>query len=134
LVLNQNYRRDLAKQKLFCLYFTLKKGITMNKINRLFEATFFILLLSLFITSLNAKEYNRDGNGNININIIDREVSINNEQVGIISSVERVGVDEYEIGIDEDDEIEVETENLGEIVVGEDVSVDIDTISSFFDE
>ncbi|RUM74166.1 MAG: hypothetical protein DSZ11_04490 [Sulfurovum sp.] len=106
----------------------------MNKINRLFEATFFILLLSLFITSLNAKEYNRDGNGNININIIDREVSINNEQVGIISSVERVGVDEYEIGIDEDDEIEVETENLGEIVVGEDVSVDIDTISSFFDE
>jgi len=126
LVLNQNYRRDLAKQKLFCLYFTLKKGITMNKIN--------ILLLSLFITSLNAKEYNRDGNGNININIIDREVSINNEHVGIISSVERVGVDEYEIGIDEDDEIEVETENLGEIVVGEDVSVDIDTISSFFDE
>ena len=106
----------------------------MNKINRLFEATFFILLLSLFITSLNAKEYNRDGNGNININIIDREVSINNEHVGIISSVERVGVDEYEIGIDEDDEIEVETENLGEIVVGEDVSVDIDTISSFFDE
>jgi len=104
----------------------------MNKINKLFEATFFILLLSLFITSLNAKEYNRDGN--ININIIDREVTINNEHVGIISSVERVGVDEDEIGIDEYDEIAVETENLGEIVVGEDVSVDIDTISSFFDE
>jgi len=106
----------------------------MNTINRLFEATFFILFLSLLITSLSAKEYNSDGDGNININIIDREVTINNEHVGIISSVERVGVDEYEIGIDAYDEIAVETENLGEIVVGEDVSVDIDTISSFFDE
>jgi len=106
----------------------------MNKINKLFEATFFTLLLSLFITSLTAEEYEYTRNGNININIIDREVSINNEHVGIISSVERVGVDEYEIGIDENDEIEVGTENLEEIIVGEDVSIDTDTINSFFED
>ena len=105
----------------------------MHKINKKFKFTFFIASISLFVTSLDAREYEYDRNGNVNINIIDRDVIINNEQVGIISSVERISVDEYEIGIDEYAEIGVEMEEL-EVIVGDDVSIDIDTISSFFDD
>ena len=105
----------------------------MNKINKNFGFTFFIALISLLFTSLDAREYEHDRNGNLNINIIDRDVIINNEPVGTISSVERISVDEYEIGIDEHDEIEVEMEEL-EVIVGDDVSIDIGSISSFFDD
>lgn len=106
----------------------------MNKINRRFGFTLSIALISLIATSLDAREYEYDRDGNVNVNIIDREVSVNGEQVGIISSVERVSVgDEYDVGIDEDDVIDVEMEE-GEITVGDDVSIDSDTINSFFEE
>ncbi len=101
----------------------------MNKINKKFGFTLSIALLSLFVSSLEAKDYD----GNVNVNIIDREVTVNDEQVGIISSVERTSVDEYEVGIDNNDVIDVEMEE-GEIIVGEDVYIEGDTISSFFED
>ena len=106
----------------------------MNKINKNFKFTFFIALIALVISSLDAREYEYDRDGNVNVNIIDREVTVNDEQVGIISSVERVSIgNEYEVGIDNNDVIDVEMEE-GEIIVGEDVYIEGDTISSFFED
>ena len=70
----------------------------MNNSKKIFELIYIGILIVSSISFVEAKEYTRDKNGNLNINIIDRVVTVNNRVVRVINPNEPISID-----IDDDD-------------------------------
>ena len=81
---------------------------------------FSIGMILTSISLLDAKEYPRDKNGNVNVNIIDGVVIDNNRVQSVVRQGETVSVD-----VDDEMDIEVESEGYGISVDNEEISVDI---------
>jgi hypothetical protein len=94
-----------------------------------------IFSIGMILTStslLNAKEYPRDRNGNVNVNIIDGVVVANDRVESVIRQDETISIDvdgdtyeDYGVSVD-DDEISVDIGHGGiGINVDDEISVDI---------
>ena len=105
----------------------------MNRSKKNFGLTLAMTLLMVSIGSLDAREYSGDKNGNVNVNIVDRVVTVNDEVVGVVRSGEGVSVnvddidvdmgrDGYGVNIDDDMDMRMGDDGFG-IDVDDEVSV-----------
>ena len=95
----------------------------MNNSKKFFELIYIGILIVSSISFVEAKEYTRDKNGNLNINIIDRVVTVNNRVVRVINPNEPISID-----IDDDD-MDDELDSIDNIDRDDDMIIRVDDIS-----
>ncbi|MCH9739780.1 MAG: hypothetical protein K0U38_02925, partial [Epsilonproteobacteria bacterium] len=84
-------------------------------------------IVLLFTLVIEAREYPTDKNGNVNVNVIDRQVIVNDKVVDVLEPGEPIEVDVDDIGVDLDDEkIGVDVEDDVSVRMGRDIAVDVD--------
>jgi hypothetical protein len=94
-----------------------------------------IFSIGMILTStslLNAKEYPRDRNGNVNVNIIDGVVVANDRVESVIHQDETISIDvdgdtyeDYGVSVDDEVDIQVDSAGYGISVDNDEISVDI---------
>ena len=94
-----------------------------------------IFSIGMILTStslLNAKEYPRDRNGNVNVNIIDGVVVANDRVESVIRQDETISIDvdgdtyeDYGVSVDDEVDIQVDSAGYGISVDNDEISVDI---------
>ncbi len=103
-----------------------------SKNQKIIGLIFSIGMILTSISLLDAKEYPRDRNGNVNVNIIDGVVVDNNRVQSVVRQGETVSVDvdgdnyeDYGVSVDDEVDIQVDSEGYGISVDDDEISVDI---------
>ena len=103
-----------------------------SKNQKIIGLIFSIGMILTSISLLDAKEYPGDRNGNLNVNIIDGVVVDNNRVQSVVRQGETVSVDvdgdsyeDYGVSVDDEVDIQVDSEGYGISVDDDEISVDI---------
>jgi hypothetical protein len=106
--------------------------MSKSKNQKIIGLIFSIGMILTFISLLDAKEYPRDRNGNVNVNIIDGVVIVNDRVESVVRQDETISIDvdddsyeDYGVSVDDEVDIQVESEGYGISVDDDEISVDI---------